>query len=91
MDIVERLNTHKNCGEGDCENGALLTEAASEISFLRREIERFGLRLRIEEGRGVVDVADDIGRMLEPGAIVPVDIKTTALLVQEIRRLRDLR
>lgn len=31
---------------------------------------------------------DDIERLLQPGSIVPVDIKTTGLLVREIMRLR---
>jgi hypothetical protein len=35
-----------------------------------------------------MDVRDEIDRMLQPGAIVPVDMKTTAMLVQEIQRLR---
>jgi len=35
-----------------------------------------------------IEKQDEIGQMLQPGAIVPVDIKTTGLLVQEIIRLR---
>jgi hypothetical protein len=31
---------------------------------------------------------DEIDRMLQPGAIVPVDIRTTGMLVNEVARLR---
>lgn len=48
-DILERLRDRRSCGEGDCENGMMIEEAAAEIAFLRREIERLNLCLTIEK------------------------------------------
>jgi hypothetical protein len=53
MDLVERLRTGTDCADPcrvkDARSGCLCAEAADEIAFLRREVERLKLRVRIEE------------------------------------------
>ena len=85
MDIVERLIAYRDRTGRSRSGRELLDEAVGEIGFLRREIERLVLRRRIESD---AVLSDEVGKLLAPNAIVPVDIKTTAMLVQEIQRLR---
>jgi len=86
-DIVDQLILY--CERpGRSEAGRkLLKDACDEIWFLRREIERLVLRLHIESEVGL-DVSDEVGKLLAPDAVVPVDVKTTGLLVREVMRLR---
>jgi hypothetical protein len=51
MDIVERLIAYRDrVGRSDA-GRELLAEAANEIGFLRRELERVTIRLHIEQSR----------------------------------------
>jgi len=72
-DIVDQLILY--CERpGRSEAGRkLLKDACDEIWFLRREIERLVLRRRIESD---AVLSDEVGKLLAPNAIVPVDIKT---------------
>jgi hypothetical protein len=53
MDIVERIIAYRDRPGRSRDGRELLAEAAHEIGFLRREIERLTLRLNIETKKAI--------------------------------------